>query len=64
MEMMMKENQCFYAILQGCLISFFDHNSKIIASRCISTSRIQDREFFLEMSSATNLSFVRFDIVK
>ena len=29
------ENQCFYAILQGCLISFFDHSSKIIASRCI-----------------------------
>ena len=28
-EMMTKENQCFCAILQGCLIFLFDHNSKI-----------------------------------
>ena len=64
MEMMGKENQRFCVILQGCLISLFDCSSKIYCIKMYFSIKNPRYLVFPKISSATNLSFVRFDIVK
>ena len=63
MEVVPKENQHFCAILQGCLISFFDGNFKIHCIKMYLSIEGLRQIIFSGNVKCQNLSFVRFDIV-